>query len=42
MEWDGENVKHMWKHVKLAIVENVREVYNSVRVGGKNPKFVVE
>ena len=41
LEWNGDNnVEHMWEHVKRAMVESVREVCNSVRVGGKNPKSV--
>ena len=41
VEWDGENyVEHMWEQLTRAMVENAREVYNSVRVGGKNPKSV--
>ena len=36
---DGDNVKHMWEHVKRAMVESAKEVW---RVGGKEPKeFVV-
>ena len=41
LEWDGDNnVKHMWKQVKRAMVESVREVCGSVGVGGKNQKSV--
>ena len=38
--WDGDdNVEHMWKQVKWAMVESAREVCGSVRGGGgKNPK----
>ena len=40
-EGNGENnVKHMVEQVKRAMVENVREVYGSMRVGGGNPKSV--
>ena len=43
IEWDGvNNVEHMWEQVKWAMVENAREVYGSVRVGGKKPECVVE
>ena len=41
VEWDRENnVEHMWEQVKRSMVESAREVYVSVRVGGKNPKSV--
>ena len=41
LEWDGDNnVEHMWEQVKWAMVESAREVYGSVKVGGKNPKNV--
>ena len=41
IEWDGgNNVLYMWKQVKRASVESAREVYGSVRVGGKNPMTV--
>ena len=30
----------MWEQVKWAMVESAREVCDSVRVGGKNPKNV--
>ena len=33
-----ESREHMWEQVKQAIVESVREVCGSVRVGGGNPK----
>ena len=37
VEEDGENnVEHMWEQVKQAMVESAREVYASVRVGGKS------
>ena len=43
VEWDGENnVKYMWLQVKRAMVESARGVWGSVRVGGKNPKSVLE
>ena len=43
VEGDGDdNVKHMWKQVKWAMVESAREVCGSVRVGGKEPKRLVE
>ena len=31
---EDDNIKHMWVHVKRAIVESTREVCGSVRVGG--------
>ena len=41
VEWDGDNkVEHMWKQVKRSMVKSAREVYGSMRVGGKNPKSV--
>ena len=41
VEWDAENnVEHMWKQVKWAMVESAREVCDSVRVRGKNTKSV--
>ena len=40
VEWDGDNVKHMWEQLKWAIVESAREVCGSMRVWGKNPKSV--
>ena len=41
VEWNGDNnVEHMWEQVKWTMVESAREVCNSVRVGGKNPKIV--
>ena len=44
VEGDGDNnVKHMLEQVKLAMVESTREMFGSVRVGGKDPKeWVVE
>ena len=30
VEWDGENVDHMWEQVKQAMVESAREVCGSV------------
>ena len=40
-EWDGErNVEHMWEQVKRPMAKSAREVYGSVRVGGKDPKSV--
>ena len=43
LKWDGgNNVKHMWEQVKRAMVESAKEVYVSVKVGGKNPKCVAE
>ena len=43
VEWDGyNNVKHMWEQVKRAVVESVREVCGSVRVGGKPQRVCVE
>ena len=33
VEWDGDNVKHMWEQVKQAMVEGVREVCGSVKGG---------
>ena len=38
VEWNGDNVDHMWEQVKRATVESAREVCGSVNVGGKNPK----
>ena len=39
--WDGDNnFEHMWEEVKRAMVESAREVCDSIRVGGKNPKSV--
>ena len=38
VEGDGDNVDHMWKQVKWAMVESAREVCGSVSVVGKNPK----
>ena len=32
----------MWEQLQRAMVENATEVCGSVRVGGKNPKSVVE
>ena len=41
LEWDGNNnVEHMWEQVKRAMVECAREVYGSVRIGGKNSNSV--
>ena len=38
VEWDGDNnVEYVWEQVKLAVVENAREVCGSVRIG-ENPK----
>ena len=37
---EDDNIKHMWVHVKRAIVESTREVCGSVRVGGGNSKSV--
>ena len=38
---DGDdNVEHMWEQVKWAMVESAKEVFGSVRVGGRNPKSV--
>ena len=31
---EDDNIKHMWEHVKRAIVESTRDVCGSVRVGG--------
>ena len=43
VEWNrDDDVEHMWEQVKWAMVESAREVCGSVRVGGKNPKSVVE
>ena len=40
---EGENnVEHMWEQVKWAMFESAREVCRLVRVGGGNPKCVVE
>ena len=36
VEWDGENVGHMWQHVKQAMVESARELW------GKDSVCVVE
>ena len=39
VEWYGNNnVEHMWEQVKRAVVENAREVWGSVRVGGKTQR----
>ena len=39
VKWDGDNnVEYMWEEVKWAMVESGRELWDSVRVGGKNPK----
>ena len=36
VEGDGDNsVEHMWEQVKWPMVESVREVCGSVKVGGK-------
>ena len=35
------NVEHMWKQVKRAMVESSREMYESVKVRGKEPKECV-
>ena len=41
VEWDGDNnIEHMWKQVKKAMVETGKEVFDSVRVGGKTQKSV--
>ena len=41
VEWDGDdNVEHMWEQVKWAMVKSAREVWSTVRVGGKNPRSV--
>ena len=41
IEWDGDNnVEHIWKQVKWAMVESVREVCGSVKMRGKNLKSV--
>ena len=37
---DSRNVEQMWEQVKQAMVNRAREVRDSVRVGGKNPKNV--
>ena len=43
VEWVGDdNVKHIWEHVKLAMVESAKEVCSIVRVGGKEPKRVCD
>ena len=43
VEWDeDDNVEHMWEQVKRAMVESAREVFCSVRVGGKPKERVVE
>ena len=41
VEGDGKNnVEHMREQMKQAMVESAREVCDSVRVGGINPKSV--
>ena len=36
LEWDGDNnVEHMWKQVKRAMVESAREACGSMRGGGE-------
>ena len=41
VELDRENnVGRMWEWVQLAMIERAREVCDSVRLGGKNPKSV--
>ena len=40
VEWDGDNLEHILEQVKHAMVENTREVYDSVRVEGNYPKSV--
>ena len=41
VQWDGDNnLEHMWKQVKRAMLESAREVCGSVRVGRKTPKSV--
>ena len=41
IEWDeGRNVDQMWEQVKGAMVGSAKEVCDSVRVEGKNPKNV--
>ena len=38
--YGDNNVQHMWRHVKRAIVENAREMCGLVRTRGKYPKIV--
>ena len=41
VEWDGDdNVKNMWEQIKRTMVESAKEVWSSVRVGGRSPKSV--
>ena len=43
VEWDKENnVENFWEQIKPAIIESAREVYESVRVRGENPKSVMQ
>ena len=42
VEWDGDNVEYMWEQVKWAFVDSERELCGSMRVGGKNPKYMLE
>ena len=38
VEWyRDDNFEHMWEQVKCAMVESAREVYGTMRTGGKNP-----
>ena len=42
VEWDGDNnVDHVWKQVKGAMVESTREVCGSVRVGERTQRVCV-
>ena len=39
VEWDGDNVEHMWEQVKRAIIESAREVKGR---WGESKECVVE
>ena len=39
LKWDGDdNVEHIWKQMKRAMIESTREVCDSMKVRGRNPK----
>ena len=41
VKWDGKSiVEHMWEQVNRRMVKSVKEVCDSVRMRGKNPKSV--
>ena len=41
VKWDGKSiVEHMWEQVNRRMVKSAKEVYDPVRMSGKNPKGV--